>query len=127
MKNSFTQPAGALDASGHEPGSYNLHEVPVSTQHIIISQQNHRFNPGLRNQKPVEGILVNRWQLNYFRGVLAYYRQVVEAGRFDGSQDFRRISFEFAEGTLDTDFPDRCGARKHFPRINPLPRFLGEL
>ena len=68
----------SIGASTHEPGSYNLHEGPISTQRIIVSQQNHRLNPGLRNQKPVEGILVNGWQLNYFRGVLACYRQVVE-------------------------------------------------
>jgi hypothetical protein len=29
--------------------SYDLHEVPIPTQRVIVSQQNHRFNPCLRH------------------------------------------------------------------------------
>ena len=98
--------------SAHGRSSYDLHEVPICTQRIIVGQQDHRLNPCLRDQKPVEGVLVNGRQLNHFRSVLAYYRQMAEAGRFDASQNFCWIGLELAEGALDADFPDRCGARK---------------
>ena len=52
---------------------------------------------------------------------------MVEAGRFDGSQDFCGIGLELAEGAFDADFPNRCGARIHFTRIDPLPGLLGNL
>jgi hypothetical protein len=32
-----------------DAASYNLHEVPIPTQRVIVSQQNHRFNPCLRH------------------------------------------------------------------------------
>jgi hypothetical protein len=118
---------GATVGQAQEAVSHHLYEVPVVTQHIVVGQQNHRFDPGLRHQEPVEGILMNSWQFNYFCGVLTYCRQVMEAGRFDAGQHLSRIGLELAEGTLETDLPNRRGARKYFARIDPLPRLLREL
>lgn len=57
--------------------------MPIGAQRVIVRQQDHRLNPSLRDQKPVEGIFVNVWQLHHLRRVLAYYRQVTEASRLN--------------------------------------------
>ena len=38
-------------------------KIPVSPQHVIVRQQNHGFDPCLRDQHSIERILVNRRQL----------------------------------------------------------------
>jgi hypothetical protein len=47
---------------------------------------------------------------------------VVEAGRFEAGQGFRRTGLELAEAALDANRPDGRGTRKLFARIDPLQR-----
>jgi hypothetical protein len=89
-----------------------------------LTQQDHWFHPCLRHQHPVERILVNRRQLYDFDRMLPDDGQMIESGRLNARQHFRRFRLQLAERALDTDFPERRGACEYFARLDPLPRLF---
>lgn len=84
----------------------DLDKISISTQHIVVRQQNHRLESSLCHEKAIERILVNRRKPRDFRCVACDDRQMIEARWLHACEDFVGIGFEFAQSGFDTDFPD---------------------
>ena len=72
----------------------NCDQVSISSQRIVVGQQNHRLESRLRDEEPIERVLVNRRKFFDLGCMAAHDRQMIEARWFHSRQDFIWGGFE---------------------------------